>query len=294
MEKRARHRPKRAYPNAARRIYKCPLERCPHCGQPLHLNRNWHMHKTIQTLHGPLFVAGRSKTCGNPACSLPGEHYFASQVLSLSLPGSSYGLDVLAYIGWEHEQEHRQLVEIQRELNRQGIEVNERNVGKLYRQFLALLGGVQAPIQARLEQTIQAHGGLILGLDALKPEGSGHLLYVVYEVQSMSVLGALQVEPPLQAKLVAWLGHYAPYPVLATLSDGEETLVAALRRVWPLAPHQRCQEHFLGNLAADVLPYDSQLRQRLRADFGGLPPSPLEGESGPPFLKPPAQPRKSG
>jgi len=41
--------------------------------------------------------------------------------LLLSLPNSTYGLDVLAYIGWRHEHDQRQLVEIQRELNQKGI-----------------------------------------------------------------------------------------------------------------------------------------------------------------------------
>ena len=89
-----------------------------------------------------MFVAGKSKECANPACPHSGKHYYASRVLMISLPYSTYGLDVLAFIGWQHEHEHRQLVEVQQMLNERGIVVNERNVGKLYRQFLALLGGM--------------------------------------------------------------------------------------------------------------------------------------------------------
>ena len=61
------------------------------------------------------------------------------------------------------------------------------------------------------------------------------------------------------------------YPVLATLSDGEDTLIAAMQQVWPNAPHQRCQEHFLGNVAEEVLDDDTQLRQGMRQSLGGLP-----------------------
>jgi hypothetical protein len=64
-------------------------------------------------------------------------------------------LDVLAWIGWQHEHEHRQLVEIQRMLNQGGIAVNERNVGKLYRQFLALLSAGSENARANLEKTVQ-------------------------------------------------------------------------------------------------------------------------------------------
>jgi len=48
-----------------------------------------------------------------PACQYKGEHYYANSLLSISLPYSTYGLDVLALIGWQHEKEHKQLVEIQ-------------------------------------------------------------------------------------------------------------------------------------------------------------------------------------
>lgn len=108
------------------------------------------MRKTVQTLQGPLFVAGKSKECTNGKCSHVGEHYYATGVLTISLPNSTYGLDVLAYIGWRHENDHRQLGEIQGELNAKGIEINERTVGKLYRQFLALLGAMSEQTAEKL------------------------------------------------------------------------------------------------------------------------------------------------
>ena len=46
---------------------------------------------------------------------------------------------------------------------------------------------------------------------------------------------------------------------LATLSDDEKAIIAALKRSWPKAVHQRCQLHFLNNLAAPVLKVDTQL-----------------------------------
>jgi hypothetical protein len=68
--------------------------------------------------------------CVNAECSHRGTRYFAGQVLILSLPASTNGIDVLGYIGWRHEHDQRQLVEIQGEMNQKGLEVNERNVGK--------------------------------------------------------------------------------------------------------------------------------------------------------------------
>lgn len=296
MNKQPRHRPRRNFPNARRVIVDCELEECAHCGQPLESSKTWHMRKYIQTMDGPVFVAGKSKKCTNPDCSHGGEHYHASGVLRISLPYSTYGLDVLAFIGWQHEQEHKQLVEIQQALNRRGVLVNERNVGKLYRQFLALLGGVNERVERRLKATAEEHEGLIWGLDGLQSEGHGTLLYVLYEVLSGTPVTALQADHPTAKELVAWLQPYRalPFTVLATLSDGEDTLIAALQTCWPDAPQQRCQEHALANIAEGALKVDSRLRKQMQDDLGGLSGVPTQCEAegtlphdGPPEVAPP-------
>lgn len=290
MSRQPRHRPRREFPDAPRIILEPELENCVHCGEPLSRRVPWHMHKTIQRLDGPLFVAGKSRECTNPSCSHQGTVYYASRVWLYSLPFSTYGLDVLAYIGWRHEHDHRQLVEIQRELNEMGVAVNERNVGKLYRQFLALLGGMDEQKEAKLAETAAHQGGLIWAIDGLKPEGHGTLLFVLYEVLSATPVAAIQLEGANQEQLCQWLKPYQQmdYPVLATLSDGEKGIIAALKATWPEAPHQRCQAHFLNNLADPVLVQDTELRQGLRDAVGyvSAPPEEIEeegDESTPPF-----------
>jgi hypothetical protein len=58
------------------------------------------------------------------------------------------------------------------------------------------------------------------------------------------------------------------------LSDGEKGIISALKATWPQAPHQRCQAHFLNNLAEPVLVHDTELRQGLRDAVGGIPSPP--------------------
>ena len=135
----------------------------------------------------------------------------------------------MAFIGWEHEHEHRQLVEIRRELNRRGVEINELNVGKLYRQFLALLQATCEQAQENLAATAAQYGGLIWSIDGIQPEGHGSLLCVLYEVFSGRPVAALQREH-LRGRtggMVAALSSPA-IARLATLSDGEASLMAAL------------------------------------------------------------------
>ena len=302
MGQQPRHRPRRRFTTAKRVIVECDVERCVHCGQPLQARRAWYMRKTIQTLQGPLFVAGKSRECVNEACNYVGKHYYASRVLLLSLPHSTYGLDVLAFIGWQHEHEHRQLVEIQGLLNGRGILVNEPTVGKLYRQFLALLAGMDAQREARLVRTAEEHGGLIWALDGLQPEGHGTLLYVLYEVLGQTPVAAIQLEGASSEELMQWLAPFRnlPYTVLASVSDGEKAVIAALEQCWPQAAHQRCQAHFLNNLTEPLLDLDTHLRQQMRDDLGGLPAVPERSEEAlenggakeekPPFRSPGAQP----
>lgn len=268
-----RHRPQRHFPDAKRIIVKCEQNRCIHCDTTLVSLPSWHMRKTIQTLNGAVFVAGKGKKCANSECEYFGKHYLAYGVLKYSLPQSTYGLDVLAFIGWQHEHEHQQLVEIQRQLNQRGVEINESNVGKLYRQFLALLGGAIAHTQEKLAATAVEHGGLIWAIDALQPEGHGTLLYVLYEVLSGTAVSGIQLPQAQAQRLIEWLQPYQelPYKVLATLSDGEKSIIAAMNSSWPDAPHQRCQAHFLSNLSEVVLPLDTKLRQLLLADLDGHP-----------------------
>jgi hypothetical protein len=290
MAKQPRHRPTRVFENAKRVIIECDLSECPHCGQALKSRNTWHMRKTVQTMKEPLIVGGKTRECANPDCSHTGEHYYASQALVISLPKSTYGLDVLAYIGWQHDHEHKQLVEIQGELNRRGVLINERNTGKLYRQFLAFLGVMSEGTRQKLAETSAKHGGLIWAMDALQPEGDGILLYVLYEVLSSTPVGAIQLSQPTGEALIEWLQPYRdlPYPVLATLSDGEKAIIEALQACWTQAPHQRCQAHFLSNLVEPVLEYDVALRQLMRQDMGGLPkastqPKEQAENDGPPF-----------
>jgi hypothetical protein len=271
MEKYPRHRPSRRFAAAKRLIIPCDHETCLHCGQPLEHRKTWYVKKYVQTLDGPLFVAGRSNRCVNPACPHPGATYYASAVLTISLPYSTYGLDVLAFIGWRHDHDQRQFVEIQADLHQRGLLINERTVGKLYRQFLALLGGMTAQYQPRLETAVQQHGGLIWAVDALQPEGGDPPLYVLYELLSNTPISALQDSNPTAERLRAWLAPYThlPFAVLATLSDGEKALVAALKASWN-APHQRCQLHFLNNVAKPALEVDGRLRHYLRTELGDL------------------------
>jgi hypothetical protein len=187
-------------------------------------------------------------------------------------------LDVIAFVGIQHEREHKQFTEIRVLLNEQGVEINDSSVGRLYRLFLALLAGTWPHRRKRVAEAAHQHGGLVLMADGLSPDGAGPQLYVLWEVFSGTPIGGMLIDQADETHLTDWLtgcrALTGDLSVLALLSDKEKALVGAMRVVWPQTPHQLCQMHFMQNLSDPVHRADQSLRQTLRDGLDSLPAVP--------------------
>jgi hypothetical protein len=274
----ARHRPKRQYPKAKRKLCQPEIKSCPYCESKLKSTRTLYIDKDVQTIkEGPVNVRAYGYYCPNGKCPHPEKRYRAvKEVLQVSLPHGTYGLDVIAFIGWQHEREKRQFKEIQGLLEKGEIEISERHVGRLYRQYLALMAGMNEEKMDRLKETEQEYGGVIWAMDGLQPDKNGPQMYVLYEVLNGEVVAAAWFDKRDRAHLQGWLEPYGELDlnVLATLSDGEEAERAAMEAVWPGKPNQMCHVHFLGDIALPIQKGDRQLRTKLGESFGKLPPVP--------------------
>jgi hypothetical protein len=274
-----KRRPKRRNPKAERLTFVCELERCPKCGARLSsVGSATHSDKTVQTLDGDFFVVAYSRVCPNPECDAYGTHFHAGGHLRVSPPYSTYGLDVIAFVGIQRDREHKQFAEIQALLNERGVAINDWSVGRLYRLFLALIEGTWPQRRERMAAAADKHGGLILMADGLAPDGEGPQLYVLWEVLSGTPISGMLIDQADTSRLTDWLTAcrdlMGDLPVLALLSDKEKALVAALRTVWSEVPHQLCQMHFMKNLSEPVHRADQQLRQTLRDRLCSLPSVP--------------------
>ena len=158
--------------------------------------------------------------------------------------------------------------------------MSERHLGRLNRQFLALVGGMKERVTSRRDEVAEVPGGVNGCIEELQPEAHGTLLYGLYEVLSGTPVAGIQLDHATADELVEWLAPYQelPYEVLGTLSDGEKAIITALKTCWPDAPRQRCQEHYLGNLADPVLAVDRKVQEWMRDELGGLPAVPIESE----------------
>ncbi len=269
-----RGRPKRSNPQAERKIYKAELEACLVCNEKLtSVGNTAHSKKTVQTLKGEFHVVAYSRLCDTEGCEKKGHHYHAVGHLQMALPGESYGVDVVAYIGWQRDREQRRFAEIQKKLNEKGVEINERSVGRLYRLYQALMKGGWKKVRERLAETEQKYGGLSLTTDGLKPDGCGGTLYVLYEALGGTPISAMWLEIGDTVRITAWLRQTEAmnFKVLSTMSDREEALVLSLTTVWPKAKHQLCQQHYLGRLSEPIQKADQKLQEKLQSELKGLP-----------------------
>lgn len=279
---RAAHRPSRRFPNAPRKVLRPEVRKCPYCKTKLKSTGNLSIDREVQTMNGPVNVRAYSWRCTSEDCPCPDVRYRAQRELwRISLPKFGYGLDVVAYIGWQRDQNFRQFCEIQLDLQSRGIQISERHVGRLYRQYLSLLGGLNDQRLNELKKINSLYGGVVWALDALQPDQDGTQLYVLYEAISETTVAAAWLDKRNSDHFIGLLKPYSELnlTVLATLSDGEDAEIKALKALWSDSPHQMCLTHFLGDCAKPIKEADQKLKAALRRGMGQLPPVPGDQNS---------------
>lgn len=265
-----RRRPK-TLPIAQRVVYTCELATCPTCGTALLACRHYSWAKTVQQLDRTLYVASRPKRCVNPQCAAYGHPIVAAAAQQVALPHSSYGLDVVAQLGWWRDHDHLSTTELHARLQGR-VQICRRSITLLLQQYRLLLACTDQLQRPQLAAAVASYGGLILSLDGLEPEGAQEQLWVVREVLTGTTLAVGWLprvsQPTLRALLqpvVALLAD-AQWPLLATLSDKQEVVELVLTELWPTVPHQWCQTHYLRNLAEPIQERDHALKVDLRRD----------------------------
>ena len=249
-----------------REIYKPENMNCEECGESLHLQNHYQWSKTVQHLTGAVHISSQGGSCVNPDCSNEGEVIVSSESQRFTLPGYTYGLDVIAEIGWLRDQEHLSRREVHLRLLCKGLQLSERQVDYLYSQYQILLGCVGVEDKSRLVEISENNGGLKLSLDGLSPEGGSEQLWVVREVESgiILVVGWLERVNHETLKMLLEPVEGLGLPIVATVSDKQSSVRKALEEMWPDMPHQWCQPHYLGNLADPLYEQDRSLKTEMR------------------------------
>jgi hypothetical protein len=142
-----------------RYIYNPEIEACPYCGQRLRARPYYEWRKTVQQLTGPVAVVSQGRVCGNRKCTHEGEVYKSAAAQMVTLPKCTYGLDVIAQIGWWRDREQLNRAQIHARLGEYQVQLCEREVDQLYARYQVLLGCAERVEVERLSKVAEERGG---------------------------------------------------------------------------------------------------------------------------------------
>ena len=242
--------PKRLYAEE-RIIYHPELLTCLHCGDLLVMWNYLAWDKTVQTLDRRLSIATRPGRCPHATCPGSRMRLLSAEAQRLAPPGSAYVFDVLVHIGWLRQHQRATYSEIHTAISAR-LSISEAHVRYLYQHcYLPLLACHERQQHGRLTQVAQEHGGLIIALDGLAPQGGEPHIWFIRDLSTGLTLRSgwlAQLDQPTFEAFLAPLKHLE-WPILAVFSDKQTGLVPAVATVLPNSRHQFCQAHYLRNLA---------------------------------------------
>ena len=145
-----------------RRHYQPEFNHCLHCQGKLSLRPYLNWRKSIRLLSQNVYVTSRGRYCPKH----PELTYLSSQAAHLSLPKSTYGLDVLVRIGYLRDYQRMSFPQIQDALPKH-VQVSTRHLRNLYSRYLTLLACSQRLDVDELKIAAAKYGGLIISVDGL-------------------------------------------------------------------------------------------------------------------------------
>lgn len=245
----------------------------------------YHRLRTVATLDGLVRLRLVIRRCTNPECALYQHSHQPEQEGAFALPQGEFGLHVIALVGALRHAEHRSVPEIHRELSGRGVAVSERTVTNLLDRYEELVA-LRLTDRTHLPEKLGEQGRVVLALDGLQPDVGHEVLWVVRECLSGEVLLARSLLSATEESLVNLLREVAgelEVPVVGVVSDGQHPIRRAVARVFPKAPHQLCQFHYLREAAKEVYEADRHAKKELKKRVGGVRPieRELEGRQDP-------------
>jgi hypothetical protein len=243
---------------------------CPECDRRLWTTHC--KHRTVTTLDAVIRLILRIRRCPNPGCSRYHRPCHPEAESLVALPHHEFGLDVLALVGRLRHAEHRSVPEIHHELTRRGVTVALRSVTNLLDRYDELRALATAD-RERLHSLFHKQRRVVLAIDGLQPDVGHEVLWVLRDVLSGEVVLARSLLSATIEDLKALLievRQALPVPIVATISDGQDSLRQAIAQALPGVPHQQCHFHYLREAAKPIYEADRHAKKELKKRVRGV------------------------
>ena len=199
-------------------------------------------------------------------CRSCGEVYHSTQLRALKPEYSSFGYDVIVFIGESLFLRSRNYQEIRRELSTRNVEISESEIACLAKKFVLYLASLHRSIQRKTKRHMRLNGGYVLHLDGTCDGGSPHLISALDGITEI-VLENVKLQSENAADLIPFLtGIKASYGVpLAVVSDMGKGIAGAVSQVFANTPTFICHYHFLKAVGKALLGDEqAAMRDKLR------------------------------
>jgi len=259
--------PRKPAPEPVKRVIVRPeIKKCPERQTTLMKRR--HKDRIVWTFEGPVLERTIFLHCPNPDCKMHGVEVRPTR--SLAPPRLTYSKEVIAEIIIMREKERKALREIQAELAKRGIQISHEAIRKIYKQYLILAAD---KIAENIVREIRKLGCAVIAIDGVQPEKGKASLWIVTELQVGQPIHAEILESQSIERIADMLEKVKRklgVPVIAIVSNGQQSVIKAAKRVLPEAKHQFCQFHYLRNVSAKACDADGNLAKKIRAKVRAL------------------------
>jgi hypothetical protein len=245
---------------------------CVTCGGAL--RADYTQQRVVRTLRGVTRLRLQIRRCQDAGCARYHCAVRPEEEGSWVLPGSEFGLDVIARVGALRYREHRSVPEIRTALEALGVPVAERTVSNLLDRYDELLA-LRLLDNPRLQRILKAQKRVVLALDGLQPAVGHEVLWVVRDCVSGEVVRARSLLSARHADLVTLLQEVKEVlgvPIVGVVSDGERSIRKAVAQALPGVPHQLCQFHYLREAGRPLYEADRHAKKLLKKAVRGVRP----------------------
>ena len=262
-------RPK-VYPQLPKQICRSEFTTCLTCGTRLRRYATL-SERPIITLSGPLRLTHCGYRCPDLACPTATRSYRSATADALALPGFTFGLDIVVLVGHLRLAQHHTLDQahqaVQARLGAFEQTISRREISYLFEAYCTLVRAThEVATDTAWQAQVRANGGLILSIDGIQPDKGNETVYLVRDVLTGRVLAAENVRVSDTATIKQLLAPVVALelPVLAAVSDAQESRCQAIAALWPKVPHQLCQFHYLREASRPMYEVDRHLRKEIR------------------------------
>ena len=212
--------------------------------------------------------------CPNLTCPDRSRVYRSTLADTRALPGFTFGLDIVALVGYLKLSQHQTVDEVHQRVNERlkehQMSISRRNVTYLFEAYCSLLKATaqnkQDPAFQDWLGQVRINGGVLISIDGIQPDKGNETIYLVREVSTGRLLHAQNVTTSDTDTIKKVLSPVVALdvPVIGIISDAQRSLRDAIALLWPDIPHQICQFHYLQEAARPIFEVDRGARAKMR------------------------------